>query len=221
MLRTTGNTFEKCVVCPKCHSMMTVSGSISKLCHHIAYPNHPRQTRRTSCNTLLLITENWASLQPLRSIHGTHALLDLLWHQYSMYSRFTTSFILIRNTIYGELLTFYYTVNLMFTANISGNCRFWMGLLAVFCHSFFVKNGVFSCSGVCTAYCSVDTTRWSQSSRQRSKYHVLLHVMLPGFKQWENAQDQVKEEDEAIRNAESVKSFPVSRAMIHYRLILL
>ena len=63
MLGTTDNTFEKYVVCPKCHSVYHYDvcfyrigngSSTSKLCHHIAYPNHPQQSRKTTCNTLLL-----------------------------------------------------------------------------------------------------------------------------------------------------------------------
>ena len=78
MLGTSGDTFEKYVVCRKCHSVYHFEdcinrrgfgGSTSKLCHHIAYPNHPQPSRRTSCDTLLLKTvrnKHGVSLQPFK-----------------------------------------------------------------------------------------------------------------------------------------------------------
>ena len=67
------------VVCPKCHSIYNYEdcvnrsrshgGLISKLCKHIAYPNHPHKSRRTPCDTLLLKTvktKHGISLQPFK-----------------------------------------------------------------------------------------------------------------------------------------------------------
>ena len=52
------------VVYPKCHSVYNCEdcvnrsrshgGLISKLCKHIAYPNHPHQSRRTPCEHIAL-----------------------------------------------------------------------------------------------------------------------------------------------------------------------
>ena len=89
MLGTSGDTFEKYVVCPKCHSVYhfddcvnrSYEGSTSKHCHHIAYPNHPQLSRRTLCNTLLLKTvknKSRVSLRPFipyRSIRVSIASL--------------------------------------------------------------------------------------------------------------------------------------------------
>ena len=71
--------FIKYVVCPKCHSVYNYEDcvnkstshgrSTSKLCKHIAYPNHPHQSRRTPCDTLLLKTvktKRGISLQPFK-----------------------------------------------------------------------------------------------------------------------------------------------------------
>ena len=50
LLGTHGNDFIKYVVCPKCHSVYSYEycierrsygASISKLCQHVAFPNHP------------------------------------------------------------------------------------------------------------------------------------------------------------------------------------
>ena len=67
------------MVCPKCHSVYNYEDcvnkstshgrSTSKLCKHIAYPNHPHQSRRTPCDTLLLKavkTKREICLQPFK-----------------------------------------------------------------------------------------------------------------------------------------------------------
>ena len=67
------------MVCPKCHSIYNYEdcvnrsrchgGLISKLCKHIAYPNHPHKSRQTPCDTLLLKTaktKHGISLQPFK-----------------------------------------------------------------------------------------------------------------------------------------------------------
>ena len=85
MLSTSGDTFEKYVVCPKCHSVyhyndcinkQRYGASTSKLCRHVAYPNHPQQSRRTSCDTVLLKsikTKQGVSLQPYK-VYPYHSL---------------------------------------------------------------------------------------------------------------------------------------------------
>lgn len=78
LLGTNGNNFVKYVVCPKCHSVYSYEDCIirrsygqstSKLCQHIAYPNHPQPSRRTPCNALLLKkvrNRHGVSLQPFK-----------------------------------------------------------------------------------------------------------------------------------------------------------
>lgn len=91
VLGVNANTFEKYVVCPKCHSVYdyddcvirrSYGGSISKLCQHIAYPNHPQLFRRTPCDTLLLktvktkqITLHPFKVYPYRSVKASIACL--------------------------------------------------------------------------------------------------------------------------------------------------
>lgn len=60
--KTTKEHFIEFVVCPKCHSVynykdcyVTKAGKKeSKACEHVSFPNHPQQSGRKKCGTLLL-----------------------------------------------------------------------------------------------------------------------------------------------------------------------
>ena len=78
LLGTHGDDFIKYVVCPKCDSVYTFADccekrsngvSISRICQHVSFPNHPQLSQRTPCNTLLLKkvrTKYGISLQPYK-----------------------------------------------------------------------------------------------------------------------------------------------------------
>ena len=85
--------FIKYMVCPKCYSVYNYEDcvnrsrshgrSTSKFCKHIAYPNHPHQSRQTPCDTLLLKTvktKRGISLQPFK-FYPYH-FSDLQWLPY-------------------------------------------------------------------------------------------------------------------------------------------
>ena len=78
------------VICPKCHSLFTLSDCslkqhdkityVDKLCDHIEYPNHTQRSRRSKCNTPLMKRVKIGGKLKFvpRKVYQYHSIVDSL-----------------------------------------------------------------------------------------------------------------------------------------------
>ncbi|XP_048590351.1 uncharacterized protein LOC116609390 [Nematostella vectensis] len=79
--------FEKCVACPKCHTLYYIkdctvqrpNGLVSKRCSHVRYLRHPHRNKRRECGTVLMKT--------MRSKSGSLFLHPKLLYCYNKVSK--------------------------------------------------------------------------------------------------------------------------------------